>query len=308
MTRGGLWFCGLLVLNALVTAGYLLWYLLFKKESDNRVQYLINGAVMLLCPVVGCLYLLLGYGKFRFLRFGKRDLSDVEFSKRRQAARVKADEEREQNVVSVEEAILVSDQEKKRTNMLNILLGETDESFSSIALALNSDDSEVAHYAASFLQSRMDEFREHVRRTQQAIRDGDPDDPDVQAQIIGLVAYMDQMLKQNVFTRVEQADYVIQMEKLVERLFRQAPNKVPAACYESVLARLLGLRAYERAERWAERYSAQYPDQLSGYTLRLKLCFETNQKERFFEVLDQLRASPVVVDNRTLELIRMIQR
>ena len=41
--------------------------------------------------------------------------------------------------------------------------------------------------------------------------------------------------------------------------------------------------------------------------MRMKLYFETNQKDKFFEVLNQLRESTVVVDNKTLELIRMIQ-
>ena len=40
----------------------------------------------------------------------------------------------------------------------------------------------------------------------------------------------------------------------------------------------------------------------------MKLYFETSRKDKFFEVLDQLRASEVVVDNQTLELIRMIER
>ena len=55
--------------------------------------------------------------------------------------------------------------------MLNVLLGETDESYAAIALALDSDDSEVAHYAASFLQSKMDVFRENVRKTQYMIEE-----------------------------------------------------------------------------------------------------------------------------------------
>ena len=59
---------------------------------------------------------------------------------------------------------------------------------------------------------------------------------------------------------------------------------------------------------WGNRFSEQYPDQLSAYTLRLKLYFEANRKDKFFEVLDQLRVSAVVVDNQTLEMIRMIQR
>ena len=164
MTRGGIVFVVVLILNVLIVVGYLIYWLIFKKDEDNRKQYFMNSVIMLLCPVVGVLYFLISFLKYHFWDMDKRDLSDVVFSKQRHKPRVKADENRERNIVSVEESILVSDQDKKRTNMLNVLLGETDESYAAIAQALDSDDSEVAHYAASFLQTKMDTFRENVRK------------------------------------------------------------------------------------------------------------------------------------------------
>lgn len=308
MTRSGIIFLSILILNALIAVGYLIWYLIFKKDTDNRKQYVMHTVIMLLCPVVGILYFFLAFLKYHFVNLGERDLTDVEFSKKRNVPRVKADEERERNIVAVEEAILVSDQEKKRINMLNVLLGETEESYSAIALALDSDDSEVAHYAASFLQSKMDTFRENVRKTQQNIAESDIQEEECQEQVLELIKYMNHMLKQKVFTRVEQVDFVKQMEQLCETLFQNAKHKMVSACYECIMGRNMELREYDQAELWGERFREQYPDQLSSYTLRLKLYFETNQKDKFFEVLDQLRASSVVVDNKTLELIRMVQR
>ena len=308
MTRSGIIFCIMLILNTLIAVGYLLWYLIFKKDTDNRRQYVMHTVIMLLCPVVGILYFFLAFLKYHFVKLGERDLTDVEFSKKRHIPRVKADEERERNIVAVEEAILVSDQEKKRANMLNVLLGETEESYSAIALALDSDDSEVAHYAASFLQSKMDTFREKVRKTQQKIAESDIQEEECQEQVLELIRYMNHMLKQKVFTRVEQVDFVAQMEQLCEILFQNARNKMTQKCYESIMGRMMELQDYEKAELWGDRFREQYPDLLASYTLRLKLYFETKEKDKFFEVLDQLRASPVVVDNKTLELIRMIQR
>ena len=308
MTRSGRIFVAVLIVNALIAAGYLIWYLIFKKDTDNRKQYVMHTVIMLICPVVGILYFFFSFLKYHFMRLGERDLSDVEFSKKRHAPRVKADENRERNIVSVEEAILVSDQEKKRTNMLNVLLGETEESLSAIALALDSDDSEVAHYAASFLQSKMDTFRINVRRTQQKIEESDIEEEECQKQILELIRYMNHMLKQKVFMQVEQEDYVEQMEQLCEKLFQNARDRLLPDCYEWIMGRVMEQGEYEKAEQWGNRYCEQYPDRMSSYTLRLKLYFETSQKERFFEVLDQLRASSVVIDNRTLELIRLIQR
>ena len=308
MTRAGVIFLAVLLLNTLAAAGYLIWYLIFKKDTDNRKQYVMHTVIMLLCPIVGILYFFFAFLKYHFLKIGKRDLTDVEFSKKRHIARVKADENRERNIVSVEEAILVSDQEKKRANMLNVLLGDTEESLSAIAMALDSDDSEVAHYAASFLQSRMDTFRENVRKAQQKIEESDIKEQECQKQILQLIFYMNHILKQKVFTQVEQVDYVQQMEQLCEKMFQSARDSMTYECYECILGRIMELREYEKAEMWGNRFCEQYPQHLSSYTLRLKLYFETNRKDEFFEVLNQLRASEVVVDNKTLELIRMIQR
>ena len=308
MTRGGMIFLAVLMVNALVSLLYLVWWLIFKKETDNRKQYVMNTVIMLLCPIVGILYFFFAFFKYRFLELGDIDLSDVEFSKKRHIARVKADESRERNIVSVGEAILISDREKKRANMLNVLLGDTDESFSAIARALDSDDSEVAHYAASFLQSKMDTFRDNVRKTVQQIDEGDIGDEECRKLILNLIKYMNHMLKQNVCTKTEQTDYVRQMEQLCETLFQNARNNLTSECYEWLIGRITELKEYDKAELWENRFFEQYPDLLAAYTLRLKLYFETGHKDKFFEVLTQLQRSSVAVDSKTLELIRMVQQ
>ena len=307
MTVERIRFLAVVIVNCVVTMGYLIWYLIFKRDQDNRKQYIMHAVIMVLCPVVGPLFFLCGYLKYRFIKFGDRDLSDVEFSKQRHAARVKADEERERNIVPVEESIMISDQEKKRTNMLNILLGETGETLSAIALALDSDDSEVAHYAASFLQSQLDAFRPRVRQPKQMIQEQQDRGEPSQDAVLVLIRDMDQILKQQVLTRVEQLDYVGQMETLCQDLYDNDRDRLEVSCYSSLFSRLLELQAYDRAEVWGERFADQYPDQLQPYTLRMKLYFETEQTERFMQVLAKLRASNIEIDYQTLELIRMIQ-
>ncbi|MDO5150038.1 MAG: hypothetical protein Q4D76_11665 [Oscillospiraceae bacterium] len=308
MNSGGIIFLAVLILNMLIACSYLIWHLIFKKDTDNRKQYVMHTVIMLLCPIVGICYFLFAFLKYHFIKIGNIDLSDVEFSKKRHIARVKADENRERNIVSVGEAILVSDQEKERANMLNVLLGETDEAFSAIALALDSDDSEVAHYAASFLQSKLDTFRDNVRKTQQMVNEGDIEDEECQKRILKLIRYMNHILKQRVFTPIEQTDYVEQMEQLCEKLFQNARDRLIPNCYEWIIGRLVELREYDKAEVWGNRFCKQYPDLLSSYTLRLKIYFETSRKDKFVEVLDQLHTSSVAVDNQTLEIIRMIRR
>ena len=308
MTRAGIVFLIVVIINCLIAAVYLLWYLVFKRDQDNRKQYIMHTVIMVLCPVIGPLFFLCGFLKYHFLVFGDRDLSDVEFSKSRHNPRLKADEERERNIVPVEEAILISDKEKKRKNMLNVLLGETDDALSSIAMALNSDDSEVAHYAASFLQSKLDVFRENVRRAMQIIQEKESREEPCTEDILALIRYMEQLLKQKVLTQLEQTDYVGQMEGLCQKLYDTSRDQIDPGCYSGICRLLIDLKAYDRAEVWGERFAAQYPDQLQAYKLRMRLYFEMEDKDKFFETLDQLKASNVVIDNQTLKLIRMVQQ
>ena len=43
----------------------------------------------------------------------------------------------------------------------------------------------------------------------------------------------------------------------------------------------------------------------TAYTCRLKLYFTMGEKEKFFEVLQELKESDIIIDNETLELIRI---
>ena len=72
MTRSGIIFLIILILNALIAAGYLIWYLIFKKDTDNRKQYVMHTVIMLLCPVVGILYFFLAFHNFTYIIVSKR--------------------------------------------------------------------------------------------------------------------------------------------------------------------------------------------------------------------------------------------
>ena len=65
---------------------------------------------------------------------------------------VRAEEERESNLVSLEEAIEITNDTELRSLMMNVVRGDIQQFLSSISLALNSEDTETAHYAASVLQ------------------------------------------------------------------------------------------------------------------------------------------------------------
>lgn len=299
------WFLFLLAVNAAAALLYLLFGICLRRKKEGAAQYVFNAVVMLLCPAVGVLFFFFGTCFHHLLMRREVDLADVIFSKQRVRSLLQADVERESNLVPMEEALAVSDQASLRGMMLNVIRGDIQNSLASIALALNSEDSETSHYAASVLRDQLNDFRAYVGKLYTQIQEAKQSGEDASEEAALLIIYMDQVLAQHVFTGLEQETFVREMDEVCEILFEDHPEKMESSVFESIVLRLMEIEAYERADIWCTRVVECCPDQLVSYTCRLKLYFTAGWKDRFFEALEQVKHSDVVIDNETLELIRM---
>ena len=315
MTDKECFFVIVCLVNAAISVLYLVWGICVAVPAknaaqgeenpvlhDNRRAYVIRFIVMLLCPVTGPLFFLGSH--LLFLLFFRRevDLEDVVFSKERIRQHLKADEERERDIVPVEEALAVSDQKYLRGLMLKVLRGDIQKSLEAITLALDSEDSETSHYAASVLQDELNEFRTYVQKLYVEMQHEEEDETDCEEMLIG---YMDAVLKQKVFTGVEQSRFVEMMDEAAQELYRKNTAKMTPAYYEAVILRSLELKLFEQAGVWCQRLEEAYPDQLTAYSCRMKLYYTEGTRKQFFEVLDQIKKSEIVIDSETLEFIRI---
>lgn len=300
MTTQEMRFLILLVINLIITLIYLIINL-FRKE-DNRRSFLIRVFVMLLFPITGPLVFFIGYILFLLFFHKEVDLADVVFSKERVSSLLHADEDRERNLVPIEEAIAVTDKADLRALMLNVARSDTQKSLSTIALALDSEDSEAAHYAASILQDELNDFRATVQKNYLYMKENEEERPEYAHMLIG---YMDQVLKQQVFTEMEQKNQVYVLDDIGEMLYTHEDAMLTSNEFEAVSMRLLEIKDFERCKKWCDRAAVQYPNVLSTYTCQLKLYFTMEEKDRFFEILNSLKESAVEVDSETLEMIRV---
>ncbi len=303
------------VINFLIALVYLLWGTVvvvsarYKERHenpeylhDNRRTYLLRFIVMILCPVIGPLFFLISYLLYITIFRFQVDLEDVVFSKERVRIQLKADEERERNIVPIEEAVAVNEKKDLRMAMMNILKGDIQGSLTSIALALNTEDSESSHYAASILSDELNVFRINVQRMYQEIEKEDSTETECEELLLD---YMDSILSQRVFSGLEQQKYVKMMDQTGEIFYGKREAGLTEQQLESICLRLLEIKDFARAEKWCRRLAEKYPDRLSAYTCKLKLYFTSQNKNLFFQTLEALKQSDVVIDNETLELIRI---
>ncbi|MBD5559080.1 MAG: hypothetical protein HDQ87_01775 [Clostridia bacterium] len=307
-------FIWILIINLIVSLVYLLVNILVvlpskaavrdkskEKQYDGSLAYIMRTVVMLLCPVIGPLFFLCGHICYLLLFRNDPDLEDVIFSKDRIDARQMADEDRERDIIPLEEAVLVNENKDLRSVMMNVLRGDITDSLASISLALSSEDSEVSHYAASVLSRELNQYRINVQKVWKQLQE----EPEETEYAEMLIDYMDSILKQHILSPAEQRDYVGILDNAAEMLYESDPSKMTVGRYEAVCLRLLELKEYDEAEKWAKRLAEAFPTELPAYTCRLKLYFIRQDRDAFFELLNRLKRSNVVIDNETLELIRV---
>lgn len=189
-----------------------------ERLHDNRRTYLLRFIVMLLCPVVGPLFFFVVHFFYLTIFRFQVELDDVVFSKERVRTQLRADEEREMNVIPLEEAVAVNDQKSLRAAMLNVLKGEIRNSLSAISLALETKDSESSHYAASILSHELSEFRMEVQKLYLGIREEAQEQTEYEDMMLG---YTDNVLKQKVFTELEQRRFVQMMAEAAESFYME---------------------------------------------------------------------------------------
>ena len=208
---------GLLILfflNFVIAVFYAIWQK--TKKNVNNIEIMAKTMVLILCPGAGILFLLTAYVIFRYIIKRDVDLEDVVFRKDRVKTFLRADEERGRTMVPMEEALVITDKTNLRNLMLNVVRADTRNSLASIAKALDSEDSETSHYAASVLQDELNGFRAMVQNVYNEIL---KEKKDQLVHVRLLIEYMNPVLSQRVFTDMEQKDMVLRMASVCQILY-----------------------------------------------------------------------------------------
>lgn len=291
----------LLIVNLFVTVIYVVWNYIRRREL--RLSIWMKAWMMLLCPVIGAAFLFLAYVFYKAFMSQAMDLDDVIFCKEKTNNIMKADEERERNITSLQESLLITEKHELRKLMMNIIKGEYRNSLSSISMALNSEDSETAHYAASVLQEVLNTFRSEVQEQYRVCQQEEREDQ--LKRCIELLEYMNPVLTQKIFTEIEQISMALRMDEICELVWKKSPEKIQSRIYEMVSMRLLECKQYEICRKWCLRAVQQYPKSLASYTCQLKLYYTCKERDAFFQVMEELKRSEIMLDHETLELIRV---
>ena len=297
----------ILIINLIIALVYLFWGLvrLRDKEKDrgHRAKYFMAAFVMIACPLIGPLFF--GFSHFLYILLAKRnvDMSDVSFDRSKMKNYTPADLDRDINIVPMQETLVVSDVRRRRKMLLDVLKKDIRHSLGAIAMALDNPDSETSHYAASVIMDVLSEFRGNVQNMHNKLRE-DPEDFDLASL---LLAYINDVLRQNILTGDERRTYTYIEDEIGDTMFRYHPEQIEGYQYRHLMEDLVTINEFSVADKWSRRALKNRDYQLDTYIGCLKYYFAYNDRDAFMKCLDQLKASGIVVNKETMELIRMFQ-
>lgn len=291
----------LLLVNTLVAAGICIIGCF--RPKGQRITWVQYGLIALFCPVVGEVFL--GFwGIYSILsREVPVDMAEISFSQTREKKPQMPDRESERNLTSIDDAIAFSDNAEQRRLLIEVLKRNRRETLTSVVLAIDSEDTEVSHYAASAVQDALSEFRQTVQKLESALRNT-PEDVELNLKTF---EYLIDGLSLKIMTPIEHRSYVYVANNVAQNLFEHNVWYMDAAHYLMLVRQLLSVQDYALAQTWCARASEYRPDALETYKAWIRCCYEMGDREKFFALIDQFKNSSIKADREMLELIRMFQ-
>lgn len=296
----GLWPVLLICITNMLMALIVFAFAFFQRKYSRSTMLQLSWFIFIV-PVMGALYLLIGL----FISFLNRkktvDMSDISFSQDRERMILPPDREIEMNYVPIQDAMAVTDTANLRRLLLDTLRNNARKTVASIAVAMNSMDTETSHYAASAILDALSEFRS----TAQTMLENMKKIPeDVEMNLLTF-DYLIEILTMKIMTSVEQKAYIYTLDQVTENLFSHNLWYMTASHYLLITDLFISIKDYNMADKWVLRACQYRPEKLDTYKAKLHLYFDQHNSTAFFECLKELKDTDILVDDEVINIFRL---
>ncbi len=293
------WLVTLLILNTLLAVAYLVFYL-WKRQ---RARAIVVSLFLFIAPVVGALFLTCAEA-VNFLLFRKRDdrlrEEELSFSKKQVRVITDADIEKEADRVPVEEALLVSDKRSRREVFLELLKKDDYESsMDMIKEAVESEDMEISHYAATFVSNAIAQYK----KKEEELRTGYEKAPS-QERLLSYVRYLCEILSYQIFSAPEQRGYLARLDEYMRALWQSNQEAVDGAMLSSLMTLYEQQGEEGKLEEWVAFARQRSQQDLLAAKQCLRYYYRHGNENAFLDMLEQIRRSSLELDAETLDWVR----
>ena len=204
----------------------------------------------------------------------------------------------ESNIVPVEEALILNENEIQREMVIEIAKRDPSEYLDKLKLALLSDDSETAHYASSSiskLKRSIDKELREVKETYEA----DPDNISARKKYIKI---LDFAIKSNLGVDVIIEKYIDEIIKVLEYHIQNS-EEIASKYYEMLIKHLIETNKTSYARLWANEFQEIFDDREEPLLYKMEIAYITKNIIEFDAAISELEQAKFPVSNKTMEMV-----
>ncbi|KIL43538.1 hypothetical protein KP77_32440 [Jeotgalibacillus alimentarius] len=267
--------------------------ILLKKAKENR---LLKIATVCFLPLVGwfVLYALLrSTGELTMFNTEESNGSTEDLS----AVFMKVDIEEETNVIPIQDALILNHNDIKRKMLIHSLKENTMTNMLVLQKALENEDSETSHYAASAIVEMKRKRLNHIKKVEDSLSREETSDL-LSEYVQAIKQYMDSGFLDDITKHKYREKLSTALNQLLE-----SGEALPWHCKIKVETEL-ELKRYQEAEAASSFFLDQYPSEEQAYLTAMKVYYATNNELGIRQMLKQIRRNRIFLTTEGADIVR----
>lgn len=295
----------LLLVLVLVNIFIVLIYFLIKCIKKQYKQGLLVGGLMMVTPIFGPILMFLSYVFSVILKVfnvGCFDASEITFNKDKNRVILADDIKRGINKVPMEEALLESDSENARRVLFDIIKADFQNSIPLLMDAINSEDSEVSHYASAVISDVLSKFKKNQKKYEEEYNENKDD----VSLLDSYMEYVYRYLACGIFPEAEFDSYLKVYEELMQERWDRFQDTFDSVVLSNWVIFLVKENRKEMAKRWLDCMEYSNIDLLETYRARLQYSYKYNKRD-FKNCIREIKSSSIELDEELIEFVRFFK-
>lgn len=285
------------MLNALLVYYLIVAISLIIHVRKTRRNIIVKLIVVIFCPFFG---LFLIYLMFHDRKNDEPFIPEGIIQKQKGQAEIlrKVNFERETSFVPMKDALLLNDNKTKRTMLLDILKNDTFSHIGILQTALQNDDSETSHYAATAIQDIKSKLLSSIQQMEYQLEKH----PDDQKLLTSYAEVIKQYVNTGFLDERTEKKYYYHYSQILERIIEIVPNEKDY--YIEKISCDLQLGELSSAEKYCHSFLDYCCNEEEAYFMSMKLYFSMKNQGKFNVILQMLRESSVRLSPNGLNKLR----
>ena len=287
----------ILIINTIGAFVLLFYDTITRKDKMKWVHFV----VILLCPVVGfCLFL--GAYILERMSIGDKDIAyaDIGFDTTKHIKKIKGDYREEVDILSLDEAFVVSEKKDRRKALLTVLKRDFNKNITAVIQGVNNEDTETSHYAASVVLSTTTDYLNHLANLRKAYNEMD-EDPEP---AIEYLEFLKKFIESDIMDNVDREKYAKIFTEVLDRVSVEFNETVTVEYMIFAIKLMIDSQMVEESKKWADRTLRFFPEEGNVYFAVMKMHYDFGEHEEFIKLLHHVMDSNLSISNDILQTIR----